>query len=77
MAPCRREEEPGEQRRVAVGVSVVGGAASRDEARGVREDEVVDVGVFHGRVGVLEEAVEEENDAQEDCEAEDGGRGGE
>ena len=37
------------------------------EARGIREDVVVDVGVFHGRVGILPEAVEEEDYAEEYC----------
>lgn len=47
-APCRRQQEPGEQGRVPVGVSVVGRPAARDEACRVREDIVVDVGVFRG-----------------------------
>lgn len=38
--------------------------AYRDEARGVGEDEIVDVGVLERRVGILPEAVEEEDDAK-------------
>lgn len=56
--PCRREEEPGEQGRVAVCVARVGGGPARDVPRCVGEDEVVDVGVFDGGVGVLPGAVD-------------------
>lgn len=54
------DEHPSKQRRVAVCLSVIGAEALRYIASGVGEDEVVDVGVFEGRVSVLPEAVEEE-----------------
>ena len=44
--PGRWEEQPCEERRVAVGVSSVGRVAARDVSRGIGEDVVVDVGVF-------------------------------
>jgi len=56
----RGEEEPCQERGVAVGFAVIGGGVVGDEAGGVGEDEVVDVSVFDGGVGILEEAVEEE-----------------
>lgn len=59
------DEHPGEQRRVAVRFPVVGAEALGYIAGGVGEDEVVDVGVFDGGVGVLPDAVEEEDEAEE------------
>lgn len=44
----------------------------RDVAGCVGEDEVVYVGVFDGGVGVLEGAVEEERDAEEEGDEEEG-----
>lgn len=60
----RGDEHPCEQRRVAVCFSVIGAEALRYIAGGVGEDEVVDVGVFDGGVGVLPDAVEEEDEAE-------------
>lgn len=59
------EEEPCQERGVAVGVARVGGLRVPDVAGCVGEDEVVDVCVFDGRVGVLVGAVHEERDAEE------------
>jgi len=73
--PGGGQEQPGEQRRVAVGFAVVGGAGVGDVGGGGREDVVVDVGVGEGGVGVLVEAVEEEDEAEGDGGGEDeGGR---
>lgn len=69
----RRHEQPGQQRRVAVRVAGVGRGAVGDEAGGIREDEVVNVGVLDGRVGVLVAAPRDEAGAQEDGSGEDGG----
>ena len=69
--PGRGHEQPGEERRVAVRVSRVGRLAAGDEAGGVGEDEVVNVGVFDGGVGVLPGAVEEEGEAEGEREGED------
>lgn len=44
---------------------MVGAEALGYIAGGVGEDEVVDVGVFDGGVGVLPDAVEEEDEAEE------------
>lgn len=71
--PRGREENPCEQRRVAVGLACIGAFASSYRTRGVGEDEVVDVGVLEGRIGVLPEAVEEEDEAQEGGDKEEGG----
>ena len=49
--------------------------AAGDVAGGVGEDEVVDVGVREGRMGVLEKAVEKENGTKENGGGEDEGRG--
>lgn len=73
-------QEPGEQRGVAVGVAGVGpecpprgvAAAADDEAGGVGEDKVVDVGVLDGRVGVLPRAVDQEPETEEGGDEEEG-----
>lgn len=67
-----REQQPGEQRRVAVGVAGVRGVTGGEEAGRVGEDEVVDVGVLEGRVGVLPEAVDEKDEAEEGGDGEEG-----
>ena len=59
--PCRREEKPGEERRIAVCFSLVRGEAAGDVAGCIGKDKVVYICVFEGGVGVLEEAVEEED----------------
>ena len=64
-----REKEPSEEGRIAVGVSLIGGLAARDETGGIGKDQVINISVFNGGRGVLVQAVEEE------CEAEEGGQG--
>jgi len=75
--PGGREKDPRQQRRVTVRGTLIGRRAARDEACRVREDEVVDVGVLDGGVGVLVQAVEEEGEAEQGGEGEDEGGGGE
>ena len=60
--PCRWIEKPGEQRRVPVGCSGVGGLVVRDVAGGIGKHIIVDVGIFEGRDSIL---VDPPN--QEDC----------
>lgn len=48
-----------------------------DEASGIGEDKVVNIGVFHGRESVLDEAVAKEDDSESDCGGEDIARAGE
>lgn len=75
--PGGGQQQPGEQRRVAVRLAGVGRLAVGDEARGVGEDVVVNVGVLERRVRVLHEAVEEERDAEGDGSREDAQGAGE
>ena len=62
---CRWEQEPGQDRRVAVCLPLIGTLAARDDAGGVGKNEVVNIGVFDWRVGVLPETVEKEDQAEE------------
>lgn len=62
------DEQPGEERRVAVCFPGIGAEPMGHGAGGIGEDEVVDIGVFDGRVGVLPGAVEQENEAEEGSE---------
>lgn len=72
LEPGGRQQQVCQQRGVAVRGARVRGLAGREEARGVGEDVVVDVGVFERGGGVLVEAVEEEEEPQEEGDEEEG-----
>ena len=76
-------KQPSQEWRVSIRRAVIWRSAPGNEACGICEDQVIDVGVLHGTIGILPSTVDQESHSKESSGSEheswareEGGEGG-